>query len=607
MNSIELKPVGKVILNEHTPNREERFEHYLIPYYQRGYRWDVEHVNALLSDIHSFMLTDEKKYCLQPIVVVPGVDKDGYNQWEVIDGQQRLITMYIIFKYLKRPRYKILFEKRAKSTAFLEALAPETYNHDSPDFYYMSQAYQLVKDWFEENTKNDVSYIDDFNATLTKRVEIIWYQIEELKHLDDNDEIESKKIDVFNRLNIGKILLTDAELIRALLLSKIKHGLSDREAILRQAEISNEWHRIEMELRNEEFWYFVSSKPLSQNTSTIELIFRLIASEQDTRYSTYLWFEKEIKSDDPQEEKENALQLWDKTKAYFGKLKYWFNDNYLYHHLGFLLALDDKSLKTVKKIVSNSNCNKSAFKKWALKAVQEQVKDISLQDMSYENGTKGLHKVFLLHNVITTLISSSAEKHKFPFNLYKKMMQSGTWSIEHIHAQESKEIKEKKAIRKWLEDALEAIQDIKEVEKEDSDETEKLESTQNPQDFRQEIEELLQQEQIEETEFNQLKTKLIQYFDSDSVHVLDNLALLSSVHNSALNNAIFPVKRYKVLMLDKAGEYIPIATKNVFLKYYTDSDLQPYYWSKKDKANYYQDIKNQLAPYLTSNSDTDEQ
>ena len=55
MNIIDLKPVGKIILNEKTPDRSERFEHYLIPYYQRGYRWDVEKVKAWLEDIHNFM------------------------------------------------------------------------------------------------------------------------------------------------------------------------------------------------------------------------------------------------------------------------------------------------------------------------------------------------------------------------------------------------------------------------------------------------------------------------------------------------------------------------------------------------------------------------
>lgn len=100
MNIIDLKPVGKIILNETTPPRKIRIEHYLIPYYQRGYRWDEENVNALLEDLHNFMLSDERKYCLQPIVVVPGNDADGHNIWEVIDGQQRLITLNIIFNAL---------------------------------------------------------------------------------------------------------------------------------------------------------------------------------------------------------------------------------------------------------------------------------------------------------------------------------------------------------------------------------------------------------------------------------------------------------------------------------------------------------------------------
>ncbi|OBX19294.1 hypothetical protein A9996_18890 [Gelidibacter algens] len=324
MNKIELKPVGKIILNENTPDRNPRFEHYLIPYYQRGYRWSEEHVSALLEDIHNFMLTDEKKYCLQPIVVVPATDENGLNVWEVIDGQQRLITMHIIFNYLNRPKYSILFEKRGKSTQFLENLSPETFNDGNPDFHFMSQAYGTVKDWFDDKTKNDVGYIDEFNSTLTKKVEIIWYQIEELKQLIDLDEIESRKIDIFNRLNIGKIPLTDAELIRALLLSKIKHGLSDREAILRQAEISNEWHRIEMELRQEDFWYFLHNKALEETSSTIEFIFKLIANNNHKKYSTYLWFEKQVKSESPEDEKKNAIKLWNLTKENFGKLKYWF-------------------------------------------------------------------------------------------------------------------------------------------------------------------------------------------------------------------------------------------------------------------------------------------
>lgn len=601
MNKIELIPIGKIILNDKTPDRNTRFEHYLIPYYQRGYRWDVEHVTALLDDIHNFMNSDEKKYCLQPIVVVPSIDELGLNIWEVIDGQQRLITMNIIFNYLNRPRYSIIFEKRGKSTSFLESLSLNTYSDENPDFHYMSQAYDIIKNWFESKTKNDVGYIDEFNSTLTKKVEIIWYQIEELKNIDGSDEIEKKKIDIFNRLNIGKIPLTDAELIRALLLSKIKYGLTEREAILRQAEISSEWHRIEMELRNEEFWYFLNNKTLEETSSYIEFIFKLISKDNIKRYSTYMWFEKEIKSDNSEVEKENAIELWNKTKEYFSKLKHWFENDYLYHHIGFLLALKDNSISNVRHIIDMSNCEKSKFKDWALNEVIAEVSDINLNNISYEINKGDLKKVFLLHNILTSNLMKSAQKNRFPFNLYKKIENDGGWSIEHIHAQQSKEMKDEKAIKKWLEETYLAIEDINSIDKasEIIDDVEDIRKTSDLATLKNKVQQMLNSDKINIDDFNLLKSELIQLFDSDSIHILDNLALLSKKDNSSLNNAIFPVKRNRIIQMEKEGKYIPIATKNIFLKYYSNTDLQPYYWGNEDKQSYFQDINSKLKPYLT--------
>ena len=291
-----------------------------------------------------------------------------------------------------------------------------------------------------------------------------------MKGIEDNDEFESKKIDIFNRLNIGKIPLTDSELIRALLLSKIKYGLSGREAILRQAEISSEWHRIEMELRNEEFWYFLNNKPLEETSSTIEFIFKLIAQNNTKKYSTYLWFEKEIKSENPLKEKEKADVLWNQTKEFFGKMKYWFENDYLYHHIGFILSSDDNSQVAIQHIFDNATGKKSTFENWAFEKVKSMVAHIHLDKMSYEKSAADLKKIFLLHNIVSATTIKSAQKNRFPFNLYKKTESSGGWSIEHIHAQESKEMKEQKAIRKWLEDTHEAIKDIKEIEIESANE-----------------------------------------------------------------------------------------------------------------------------------------
>ena len=606
-NLLQTLPVGKIIQNENTPDRNPNFEHYLIPYYQRGYRWDEINVKALLEDIDNFINLDEGKYCLQPIVVVPRIDDEGKNIWEVVDGQQRLITMFIIFKCINKRKYKLIFEKRELSTSFLENLSEETYSDDNPDFHFMSQAHRLIKEFFDNKMRHDVGYEDDFYARLTKKVEVIWYQIEELRRLEnetDTKKIEDKKIDIFNRLNIGKIPLTDAELIRALLLSKIKIELSDREAIMRQAEISNEWYEIEIALRNKEFWGFLNTKPIEEVSSAIELIFKLIAGEDSKNYSTYLWFEKQIKSDNPLQEKKNAEELWTKTKQIFYKFKFWFETNTLYHHLGFLLINDDKSMSKLKKIIENSETSKSKFIEWAVTEVKEEMSDIVLEELSYESGTRNLEKTFLLFNVLSTDKLSSTQNNRFPFFQYKKIARKDKWSIEHIHAQQSKEMKEKEAMKKWLEDTYKAIEHIQDFErivtkKDDNNEYyEEIEKVEVSEDIKLKMLEMINSDNIIPENFNLLKSQLTTMFDSESVHVLDNLALLSRKHNSSLNNAIFPVKRNRIIELQKEGKYVPLTTMNVFLKYYSKSDLQPFYWSKADKENYFNEIKSTLQPYL---------
>ncbi|AIG30909.1 hypothetical protein IA01_10740 [Flavobacterium psychrophilum] len=608
MNIISTLPISKLILNEDTPERTLRVEHYLIPYYQRGYRWEIENVKALLDDIHNFIDSKEEFYCLQPIVVVPNLDENNKRIWEVIDGQQRLTTLYIIFKYLGITKYTILFGERTLSNNFLENLSHEKYNDSNPDFHFMSEAYKCVKKWFENKTKNDMGYVFSFVARLTKDVQVIWYQINELEKIEEeqgDNTIEETKIDIFNRLNIGKIPLTDAELIRALLLSKIKIGLSEREALMRQAEISNEWHQIETTLRNEEFWYFLNNNSIEKTSSAIELVFNLIAEDSKLKYSTYLWFEKQIRAENELDEKVNADELWSKTKDYFNRLFYWYNNSKLYHHIGYLLAIQDNNFNVLKNIISNSNIKKDIFQNWVFDQIVDSIKHIKLENLDYEKNKSELHKVFLLHNIIATDNLNSAQKNVFPFNLYKKIKNDKGWSIEHIHAQQSKEIKESKAMKQWLIDTLKALENIHEIETESKsfDNNEKEVVVKNvikiDDVLRNEIVKLIQEEKVNYNDFNNLRIKVTRLFESESVHVLDNLALLAKSDNSALNNSIFPVKRNKIIQMEKDGKFIPLTTRNAFLKYYNEKDIQPFYWSKSDKQNYFANIEETIKPFLT--------
>ncbi|KAA6305757.1 hypothetical protein EZS27_042590, partial [termite gut metagenome] len=100
---------------------------FFIPAYQRGYRWSDTQITQLLEDIWQFAKnpplyeqgTEKPFYCLQPIVVKKHENND---EWEVIDGQQRLTTLYLILKNLQnqierdqKNFTKIFYETRTDS------------------------------------------------------------------------------------------------------------------------------------------------------------------------------------------------------------------------------------------------------------------------------------------------------------------------------------------------------------------------------------------------------------------------------------------------------------------------------------------------------------
>lgn len=100
--------------------------------------------------------------------------------------------------------------------------------------------------------------------------------------------------------------------------------------------------------------------------------------------------------------------------------------------------------------------------------------------------------------------------------------------------------------------------------------------------------------------FKKLQKKIFANFGQE-VHDISNLALLSKNLNSHLGNEIFAQKREKIIKKDKIGEFIPIATKNVFLKYFGKNDDQN--WGKDDQESYIKEIKTSIKKYLEAEND----
>ena len=169
------------------------------------------------------------------------------DKYEIIDGQQRLTTLYLIYVYMNKasngfmsePKFSLSYETRDESASFLRN-PDEAKQNDNIDFFFIYNAYKTIENWFgcKDNFQSSLTNI---NKYFDECVRIIWYEVPDTE----------SSIDLFTRLNIGKIPLTSSELVKALFLKE------ESENDIRQEELSLEWDNMEKELHNDDFWGFL--------------------------------------------------------------------------------------------------------------------------------------------------------------------------------------------------------------------------------------------------------------------------------------------------------------------------------------------------------------
>lgn len=549
---------------------------FFIPAYQRGYRWTEQQVKNLLNDMSEFEPVGDDWYCLQPLVVkkMKLVQKDDFslingmddNVWyEVIDGQQRLTTIFLIIHYfnemwvgkqkIKEPTIK--YETRTNSFEFLSKINVDTddkvnIDDTNTDYWHISKAYETIHKWVKDKGNFDYNY---FQSKFKEKTKVIWYETN-----------EKNAIKIFTRINMGKIPLTNAELIKALYLNSSNFKNDDEKIRLKQLEISNEWDFIEYSLHNQEFWWFIN-KDKNEKDNRIELLFELIVGKpkigQDDTY-TFREYATKFKSKSEQEIEHN----WKQVKRYFQILQDWYNCRELYHKIGFLITLGED----IKSLINISQTkDKADFIEFIITKIKQQFTNVQLADIEYNNGI--IKPILLLHN-IQTILNNTKENSRFPFNRFKEEK----WDIEHIHAIATEIPKSEQHQEDWIKQAKEFLN-----EKDGSD--------------------LLREvENYSKDNFEKLFNKLLNYFNEKGIHEeindLSNLTLLDIGTNRSYKNSVFPVKRKIIIENEKKGTFIPICSRNVFMKYYSPKIEQMTFWGETDRAAYFENIKEILKPYL---------
>ncbi|UKK76722.1 DUF262 domain-containing protein [Segatella bryantii] len=622
-NKIELKSVNELLGMK-----------FFIPSYQRGYRWTEQQVKDLLSDIWEFSKKKKQEYefyCLQPLVVKLMSNEEktkckliSNDEWyEVIDGQQRLTTIFLILSSLKDAisilglptcLYEMKYQRESKEfnvTNFLNDISESREINDSYiDFFYMSSAFRTIEFWMKNNNVNKgdfcnalLKYELDSNQgkphDKANNVRFIWYE-----------SVNEDPIKVFTRLNIGKISLTNAELIKALFLNRSNFGEKDSEHLkLRQQEIASEWDNIEYTLQNDEFWLFLHEKGYDRPTR-IDFIFDLICGQNSLKlegklydsigtddYRTFRYFYEYFKS-----EPSKIKDCWKEVKKYFQTFKEWFDDLELYHYIGYLIEYT----YSISGLVSQwlSSLDKDSFVKHLKTEIKTKIIDKCPRlDFQYkEDGNdKGRCKPILLFQNIQTVINQNKNNlsnedyklgvfYKFPFHLYKLE----NWDVEHINSNTTNDEEDADTQNEWLLNVYLSADDdtqqkIRSYFESSNDKKEKL--------------------------FEEIKKKISQNEEWTPVEKnrIWNYTLLDSSTNRSYGNAIFSGKRRVIIGKDKGlsiaipkigkdgklqlGEekkakssFVPPCTKQVFMKYYSATMSDANYWTKIDAEGYLKDI-----------------
>ncbi len=633
--------------------------HFNIPNYQRGYRWESKHVEALLDDLYGFsvqMRGDSNKqgkfYCIQPLAVVANKALSSEDEivYDVIDGQQRLTTLYLLLTYLQDAR-RVLYTGKTSTSIF--TLKYESRDSDffdnkefmtsdieksmrNIDFFYMTRAYKAIDGWFNrkdisksiilrvlipENYNNTTGLTGE-NLQKAKEqndrendVRFIWYNV---AVKDDTDSME-----VFSQLNYGKTELTPTELVKALLFQcdiYTKDVQLMREITFRR---SCEWDAMEKQLQNPFMWSMFMS-PDDMTTSHMTIVLQIVVDEL---YDGLKKVEPNIKFDKSSEDyiyqvcnrylgtnkdgdyAEKVKEVWEMVQTKYTALYNWYKNSDTYHLIGLLVWLKEFKNKNfgikerrqlLKELMDKySQVSKDAFIKHLKKSIAgiihvEETKKIGkeimpwgLERINYNEDALQMIRILVTFNV-EDIRKHQDESSKFPFHLLRKYKIT---SLEHIHPQNlSMDNIKIETLKKWLETSERNLEVVGKYDIYHEKIAELRKYIKDEASYKKNID--VAQEIINEIdqEFNDLAN-----MNEEQMHTLYNMSLVDKELNSALSNNLLDKKREILLSYqENKKKYVLPTTQKVFSKHYaptSEPNVGPELWTDPDRKAYFSAIE----------------
>jgi len=560
---------------------------FFVPSYQRGYKWRPSDVLNMINDIANIQEDYKGDYCLQPVVVTQAKVS---NQLILVDGQQRLTTLFLISQVFQiEKQYTITYITRTESTKYLKNIFTTEELPNTCDLHYMREAVKTIQE-VDEETKG--KFINNLS-----KVVIIWYVL-------GNPEEGPKK---FDDLNSHKISLTNTELVKALIITSMTKENRGR--------IANDWNNFEYRLQDDSFYSFIcpSYSGYFAKDNRIELIIDIFTGvkveEKTGKNGDYISFskiEKQIKDTNPED-------VWKKIANVFHLLEAWYQNPFLHNIIGYLVfsegtdviidlyqSCDKRSLREVELYVMNRLRSSLVEKAGGLEKVGQWI-----SGLDYAN--PNTFSILLLFNLLSTMslneninIEDSKsfldERYIFHDKFHFDYFNHNKWDKEHIHATASEMMTSKDEWIEWICDL-----DYSEILSDDvvmsSEEREAILIYQNykvsiEKDTTGKEKERIMQG-LEREKFAQMYGLIVRLLEGNVLddkerrqNSIGNLALLDAKTNRSYKAAPFSTKRRKIISRIKEGAFVPVATQNTFMKLYTEHPGQFYHWTKEGDSMY---------------------
>lgn len=570
---------------------------FIIPYLQRAYKWKEKQAKQMLEDFSEFLKQEKTYYCMQPLAVV----KIGDNKYELLDGQQRLTTLLILWRILfednkENTFYPYIFEYERDSSESNTLLNRYSFitesdeikkgEHRNIDKYYMSKVYGAIKQYFDnpfDNPEEKEKKKNAFKKLLKgdgKHILFLWYEVN-----------EEEKHTTFAHLNSGKIELTCSELIKAILLSDGNKESLDNNGLPDKSLVAAQYAEMEEAFNDDRLWYMLQTDEPLYNGSRMDLLFNMVlninrkAYEADPKAAFYKVYARRA----------DLSRFWKDCRAYFVRIMDLYKNPYTYHYIGYLTYTEGNN-----KIDDWVKVYKESGLKGCIEQLKSKVRESisglgDLEKITYSDTSKAtLRKIFILHNIQTILIHYETIKkanlglrfsyEQFPFEL----LYSQKWDIEHIASLTDNPLTKQKDRKDWIASAKADYPEI---------------FAQRP-ELNNEID--LFEKDSKTERFTHIYNEIVGSAESNSPQNKDglgNLVLLDRHTNRSYHNSLYKRKRKIILAasnIDNQNKeyqvtYIPRCTLNVFLKTYnTGLDVKLGEWTQDDYDKYLGDLKEKL-------------